>query len=86
MAEVVSHKFPLEQINEAFEFAEWHGREGGTAASRVALKIRFRERGQSCQIGKVTIFDKPGVPFEIGEFPTPEVETGRACSSRTRMR
>ena len=36
---VVSHKFPLEQINEAFDFAEWHGREGGTAASRVALTM-----------------------------------------------
>ena len=39
VADVVSHKFPLEQINEAFEFAEWHGREGGTAANRVALTI-----------------------------------------------
>ncbi len=39
VANVVSHKFPLEQINEAFEFAEWHGREGGTAASRVALTM-----------------------------------------------
>ena len=27
-------------------------------------------------IGKVTIFDTPGVPFEIGELPTPEVEPG----------
>jgi Zn-dependent alcohol dehydrogenase len=39
VANVVSHKFPLEQINEAFEFAEWHGREGGTVASRVALTM-----------------------------------------------
>ena len=27
-------------------------------------------------VGKVTIFDKPGAPFEMGEFPTPEVEPG----------
>ncbi len=39
LADVVSHKFPLEQIDEAFEFAEWHGREGGTTANRVALTI-----------------------------------------------
>ena len=36
---VVSHKYPLEQINEAFEFAEWQGREGGSAANRVALTM-----------------------------------------------
>ena len=39
VANVVSHKFPLEKINEAFEFAEWHGREGGTTANRVALTM-----------------------------------------------
>ncbi|MCY4475854.1 MAG: alcohol dehydrogenase catalytic domain-containing protein [Chloroflexi bacterium] len=39
VADVVSHQFPLEQINEAFEFAEWHGREGGTTANRVALTM-----------------------------------------------
>ena len=39
VANVVSHTFPLDQINEAFDFAEWHGREGGTAASRVALTM-----------------------------------------------
>lgn len=36
---VVSHKYPLEQINEAFEFAEWQGREGGSVANRVALTM-----------------------------------------------
>ena len=36
---VVSHKYPLEQINDAFEFAEWQGREGGSSANRVALTM-----------------------------------------------
>ena len=31
VAEVISHKYPLEQINEAFEFAEWQGRESRCA-------------------------------------------------------
>ena len=39
VADVISHKYPLEQINEAFEFAEWQGREGGTTANRVALTM-----------------------------------------------
>ena len=39
VANVVSHTFPLDRIDEAFEFAEWHGREGGTAANRVALTM-----------------------------------------------
>jgi len=33
--QVMSHRFPLEQINEAFEKAEWAGRQ--TAATRVSL-------------------------------------------------
>jgi threonine dehydrogenase-like Zn-dependent dehydrogenase len=33
--QVVSHRFPLEQINEAFEKAEWAGRQ--TAATRVSI-------------------------------------------------
>lgn len=36
---VVSHKYPLEQVNEAFEAAEWQGREGGSTASRVAVTM-----------------------------------------------
>lgn len=39
LADVISHTYPLEQINEAFEFAEWQGREGGTTANRVALTM-----------------------------------------------
>ena len=39
VANVISHKYPLEEINAAFEFAEWHGREGGTIANRVALTM-----------------------------------------------
>ena len=38
LANVASHSFPLEKINEAFEFAEWHGKEEGTSAQRVMLK------------------------------------------------
>jgi threonine dehydrogenase-like Zn-dependent dehydrogenase len=37
LANIVSHSFPLEQINEAFEFADWHGKEEGTVAQRVML-------------------------------------------------
>lgn len=39
IANVISHKYPLEEINDAFEFAEWHGREGGSTANRVALTM-----------------------------------------------
>ena len=35
---VVSHSFPLAEINKAFEFAEWQGKNTGTAATRVILK------------------------------------------------
>ncbi len=38
LANIASHSFPLEQINEAFEFADWHGKEGGSEAQRVMLK------------------------------------------------
>jgi threonine dehydrogenase-like Zn-dependent dehydrogenase len=38
LANVVSHTFPLEKINEAFEEAEWQGKEEGTRAQRVMLK------------------------------------------------
>ena len=39
VADVISHTYPLEQINEAFEFAEWQGIEGGSTANRVALTM-----------------------------------------------
>jgi threonine dehydrogenase-like Zn-dependent dehydrogenase len=38
LTSIVSHTFPLEEINKAFEFAEWQGKEGGTRAQRVMLK------------------------------------------------
>lgn len=37
LSQLVSHTFPLEKINDAFEMAEWHGKEEGTAAQRVML-------------------------------------------------
>ena len=39
LMDVVSDKFALENINEAFEFAEWQGKEAGTKAQRVALTM-----------------------------------------------
>jgi len=36
---MISHTFPLEKINEAFEFAEWQGKETGTEAQRVMLSL-----------------------------------------------
>jgi L-iditol 2-dehydrogenase len=33
---LISHKYPLEQINKAFSDSEWHNREA-TAISRAAL-------------------------------------------------
>ena len=36
-------------------------------------------------VGKVTKFDKPGVPFEIGEFRRRKLSR-EGCSSRTLMR
>ena len=38
LSRVVSHSFPLAEINKAFEFAEWQGKGTGTAATRVILK------------------------------------------------
>jgi Zn-dependent alcohol dehydrogenase len=38
LTKVVSHSFPLSEVNQAFEFAEWQGKGGGTAATRVILK------------------------------------------------
>jgi threonine dehydrogenase-like Zn-dependent dehydrogenase len=38
LSKVVSHSFPLAEVNKAFEFAEWQGKGGGTAATRVILK------------------------------------------------
>ena len=39
LTSMVSHTYPLEKINEAFEFAEWQGKEGGTQAQRVMLSL-----------------------------------------------
>jgi Zn-dependent alcohol dehydrogenase len=38
LAKLVSHSFPLREINKAFELAEWQGKRAGTAATRVILK------------------------------------------------
>ena len=38
LSKVVSHSFPLSEVNKAFEFAEWQGKGAGTAATRVILK------------------------------------------------
>jgi threonine dehydrogenase-like Zn-dependent dehydrogenase len=38
LSKVVSHSFPLKDINKAFEMAEWQGKAAGTAATRVILK------------------------------------------------
>ncbi|MCS7206696.1 MAG: zinc-binding dehydrogenase [Dehalococcoidia bacterium] len=37
LTQVVSHKFPLERINEAFQEAEWKGREGGSPVVRAIV-------------------------------------------------
>jgi threonine dehydrogenase-like Zn-dependent dehydrogenase len=38
LSTVVSHSFPLADVNKAFAFAEWQGKGGGTATTRVILK------------------------------------------------
>jgi hypothetical protein len=38
LSRVVSHSFPLADANKAFAFAEWQGKNSGTAATRVILK------------------------------------------------
>jgi Zn-dependent alcohol dehydrogenase len=38
LSKIVSHSFPLAEVNKAFEMAEWVGKSGGTAATRVILK------------------------------------------------
>jgi threonine dehydrogenase-like Zn-dependent dehydrogenase len=38
LSKVVSHSFALKDINKAFEFAEWQGKNTGTAATRVIVK------------------------------------------------
>jgi threonine dehydrogenase-like Zn-dependent dehydrogenase len=38
LSSVVSHSFPLQDINKAFALAEWQGKNSGTAATRVILK------------------------------------------------
>lgn len=37
LTQVVSHRFPLERINEAFQVSEWRGREGGTPVVRAIV-------------------------------------------------
>lgn len=37
LLDLVSHTFPLEEINEAFETAEWVGKQSGSAATRVVV-------------------------------------------------
>jgi threonine dehydrogenase-like Zn-dependent dehydrogenase len=38
LSKVVSHSFPLSEVNAAFRFAEWQGKSAGTVATRVILK------------------------------------------------
>ena len=38
LIDLISDEFPLEKIDEAFEFAEWQGKQKGSDAKRVALK------------------------------------------------
>ena len=38
LSKLVSHSFPLAEINKAFELAEWQGKAAGTAATRVILR------------------------------------------------
>jgi Zn-dependent alcohol dehydrogenase len=38
LSKIVSHSFPLSEVNKAFEMAEWQGKNTGTAATRVILK------------------------------------------------
>jgi threonine dehydrogenase-like Zn-dependent dehydrogenase len=38
LSKIVSHSFPLADVNKAFAFAEWQGKGAGTAATRVILK------------------------------------------------
>jgi hypothetical protein len=39
LMDVISDTFALDQVNEAFEFAEWQGKDTGTQAQRVALHM-----------------------------------------------
>src|SRR5262249_1171979 len=43
LSKVVSHSFPLSEVNRAFEMAEWQGKKAGTAATRGILKPWRRE-------------------------------------------
>lgn len=38
LSRVVSHSFPLAEVNQAFALAEWQGKGAGTAATRVILR------------------------------------------------
>jgi hypothetical protein len=37
LTKVISHQFPLDRISEAFETAEWLGREGGSVVTRAIV-------------------------------------------------
>ena len=37
LTNVISHQFPIEQIDEAFKTAEWLGREGGSEVTRAIV-------------------------------------------------
>ena len=37
LTKIMSHRFPLEQIGEAFEQSEWLGKNEGTAITRALL-------------------------------------------------
>jgi len=37
LLDLVSHTFPLNEIQSAFELAEWHGKTGGSEATRVVV-------------------------------------------------
>ena len=37
LTNVVSHKFPIDKIDEAFKTAEWLGREGGSVVTRAVV-------------------------------------------------
>ena len=39
LLETVSHSFPLDKINQGFEFAEWQGKASGTVALRVSITL-----------------------------------------------
>src|SRR2546428_10089719 len=47
LSKVVSHSFRLADVNKAFAFAEWQGKNNGTAATPVILKTQRRSRASA---------------------------------------